>query len=75
MIKCKVKKVNNFTTTTHAEQGAFDYIANGENNACSLMRDSLGSGQWSLVSKPQWPNMIKQPMVGSGLGATNAILG
>ena len=41
-MKCKVKKVNNLTTTTHAQQGAFDYIANGENNACSFMRDSLG---------------------------------
>ena len=29
MIKCKFKKVNNWTTTTYAPMGAFDYTANG----------------------------------------------
>ena len=54
MLKCKIKKLKNLTTTTHAQLGAFDYITNGENN-----------GQWSLISKPELQNMIKQPMVGS----------
>ena len=52
-MKCKVKKVNNLTTTTHAQQGAFDYIANGENNACSLMRNSLG-----VDSEAWFPNPV-----------------
>ena len=43
MIKCTVKKINNLTTTAYAELGAFDYVINGENNGCSLMRDSMGS--------------------------------
>ena len=43
MIKYRFKKINNLTTTTYAKVGAFDYITNGENNACSLMRDPLGS--------------------------------
>ena len=50
-MKCKVKKVNNLTTTTHAQQGAFDYIANGQNNACSLMRDSCVT-PWEWKVKP-----------------------
>ena len=29
MIKCKFKKVNNWTTTTYAPMGAFDYTTNG----------------------------------------------
>ena len=29
MIKCKFKKVNNWTTTTYALMGAFDYTTNG----------------------------------------------
>ena len=29
MIKCKFKKVNNWTTTTYAPIGAFDYTING----------------------------------------------
>ena len=29
MIKCKFKKFNNWTTTTYAPMGAFDYTANG----------------------------------------------
>ena len=36
------------TTTTYAQVGAFDYITNGENNACSLMRDSLGAVEWTV---------------------------
>ena len=28
MIKCKFKKVNNWTTTTYAPMGAFDYTTN-----------------------------------------------
>ena len=40
MIKCKFKKVNNWTTTTYAQMRAFDYTTNGGNNACSLLHDS-----------------------------------
>ena len=29
MIKCKFKNVNNWTTTTYAPMGAFDYTTNG----------------------------------------------
>ena len=29
MMKCKFKKVNNWTTTTYALMGAFDYTTNG----------------------------------------------
>ena len=29
MIKCKFKKVNNWTTTKYALMGAFDYTTNG----------------------------------------------
>ena len=29
IIKCKFKKVNNWTTTTYAPMGAFDYTTNG----------------------------------------------
>ena len=29
MIKCKFKKVNNWTTTTYAPMDAFDYTTNG----------------------------------------------
>ena len=29
MIKYKFKKVNNWTTTTYAQMGAFDYTTNG----------------------------------------------
>ena len=29
MIKCKFKKVNNYSTTTYALMGAFDYTTNG----------------------------------------------
>ena len=29
MIKCNFKKVNNWTTTTYALMGAFDYTTNG----------------------------------------------
>ena len=29
MMKCKFKKVNNWTTTTYALMAAFDYITNG----------------------------------------------
>ena len=29
MMKCKLKKVNNWTTTTYALVGAFDYTNNG----------------------------------------------
>ena len=29
MIECKFKKVNNWTTTTYAPMGAFDYTTNG----------------------------------------------
>ena len=36
MIKCKFKEVNNWTTTTYAPLGAFDYTT----NACSLLHDS-----------------------------------
>ena len=50
MLRCKFQKVNNLTTTTHAQVGAFDYITNGENNACLLMRDSLRS--WGVNSDP-----------------------
>ena len=39
MIKCKFKKVNNWTTTTYAPMGAFDYTTKGGNNACSLLHD------------------------------------
>ena len=54
MLKCKFEKVYNLTTTTHAQLGAFDYITNGENNACSLMHDSLGS--WVVDSEALFPN-------------------
>ena len=54
MLKCKFQKVNNFTTTTHAQLGDFDYITNGENNACPLMRDSLGSP--GLDNEAWFPN-------------------
>ena len=54
MIKCKFKKVNDLTTTTHAQLGAFDYITNGENSACSLMGDSLGN--WGVDSEAWFPN-------------------
>ena len=46
MIKCKFKKVNNWTTTTYAPIGALDYTTN---NACSPMDDSLGS--WGVDSE------------------------
>ena len=54
MIKCRFKKVNDLTTTTYAQVGAFDYITNGENNVCSLMRDSLGS--CGVDSEAWFPN-------------------
>ena len=54
MIKCKLKKVNYLTTTTHVQLVAFDYKTSGENNACSLMRDSLGS--WGVDSEAWFPD-------------------
>ena len=36
-----LKKINNWTTTTYALMGGFDYTTNGGNNACSVMHDSL----------------------------------
>ena len=49
MIKCKFKKVNNWTTTTYAPMGAFDYTTNGVTmpvHSCMTPWE-LGSGQWS----------------------------
>ena len=46
MMKCKFKKVNNWTKTTHAQMGAFDYTTNGVTmpvHSCM----TPWSGQWS----------------------------
>ena len=49
MMKCKFKKVNNWTTTTYAPVGAFDYTTNGVTMPVQLMHDSLGS--WGVDSE------------------------
>ena len=49
MIKCKFKKVNNWTTTTYDPDGCFWLHNQWGNNACSLMHDSLGS--WGVDSE------------------------
>ena len=54
MLKSEFIEVNNFTAITQAQLGAFDYITNGENNACSLMHDSLGS--WGVENEAWFPN-------------------
>ena len=54
-ISCQNVNLKNYLTiNTHARLGAFDYITNGENNACSLMPDSLGS--WGVDSEAWFPN-------------------
>ena len=64
MIKCKFKKVSNWTTATYALMGAFDYTTNGVTMPAHSCMTPCGAGEW--IVKPEWLNMIKQPMVGSG---------
>ena len=64
IIKCKFKKVNNWTTTTYAPIGAFDYTTNGVTMPAHSCMTPWGAGEWTV--KPEGLNKIKQTMVGSG---------
>ena len=55
MLKFELKKINNFSTTAHAQLGTFDYKTSGANNACSLMHHSLGS--WGVDNEAWFPNL------------------
>ena len=44
--------------------GAFDYTTNGLTMPAHSYMTPWGPGQWTV--KPEWLNMIKQPMIGSG---------
>ena len=50
MIKWKFKKVNNWTTTRHAQLGAFDYITNGGTMPAHLYScvSPWGAGDWTM---------------------------
>ena len=43
--------------------GAFDYTTNGVTMLADSCMTPWGAGEWTV--KPEWLNMIKQPMIGS----------
>ena len=56
MIKCKFKKVNNWTTTTYVPMGAFDYTTNEVTMPAHSCMTPWGAGEWTM--KPEWLNKI-----------------
>ena len=63
MIKCKFKKVNNWTTTTYAPMGAFDYTANGVTMHAHSGMTAADNDQLIWVNSQHsktLPNMLKK---------------
>ena len=54
MIKCKFKKVNNWTTTTYAPMGAFDYTTNGATMHVHSCMTPWRAVEWTVKHGPVW---------------------